>query len=63
MRWSDIPAVNDEVWLLLCDSLGENPYRTAGREKPSPMTRADLINTIRADFGECAAESVRLPVH
>lgn len=63
MRWSDIPAVDHEVWLLLFLNLwDDNPYRLAG-STALPLTRTDVIDAIRAEFGEGAAQSVHLPVH
>lgn len=63
MRWSDIPAVDQEVWLLLFRNLcDDNPFRIAGATT-TPLTRADVLDAIRAEFGEGAADSVHLPVH
>lgn len=60
--WSDDPAVEHAVVLWFCQGLGENPYKVPGMEEPPPMTRAELIKAIRAEFGEDAARSLRMPV-
>lgn len=62
MRYSDDPVINRDVelWLLY---MGETPFWPIGQTPPPAMTRAQVIEAIRIDYGQDAADSVKITVH
>ncbi|WP_315766178.1 MULTISPECIES: hypothetical protein [unclassified Bradyrhizobium] len=62
MSYSDNLQISRDVELLL-RYFGESPFVPVGQKPPPPMTRAEVIEAVRAEHGDRAAHSVRITVH
>ncbi|WP_315737966.1 hypothetical protein [Bradyrhizobium sp. SZCCHNR1093] len=62
MTYSDDVEINHDIELLLY-YFEQSPYVAVGQTPPPAKTRAEIIETIRAEHGDWAASSVRITVH
>lgn len=62
MSYHDCPEIDHGVTLLMA-WFGAHPFEMAATDVAPPLTRDEIIEAVRARWGEVAAVTTRLEVH